>query len=516
MLSGLMDTYTPKTLQRLLKGLAGIQSWGPDDIQVTGIAYHSGQVEPGQIFVALRGCQTDGHLFIDQAIQQGAQVIVSEQDRPAYPGVINIKVPDTRLALAHLAAAFYDYPSQDLSIVGITGTNGKTTTSYILEAMMQAAGLKVGVIGTVNCRFDNQVRPAPVTTPESLDLQRLLREMQGRQITQVILEVSSHALDLKRTHHCRFAAAIFTNLSQDHLDYHGDLDRYFEAKSRLFTELLNNECRPAPLAVINRDDPRGAALQRRTRVPTLTYGLNGHSDLCPESYHLSSQGLRACLATPYGRLEINSTLVGRHNLYNIMAASGTALGLGLSPEAVVDGLRQLAGVEGRLERLAAPGKPLVFIDYAHTPDALEKVLTALRALNFNRLITVFGCGGDRDRSKRPRMGQIAAQASDLVIVTNDNPRTEDPLAIINQIEAGLHGGGHARLDPEEALDASSGYLVIPDRRQAIFQAIELGQPGDAVLVAGKGHETYQIFGTHRVHFDDREVARQALRGQCHS
>jgi len=515
-LSGLEDTYTPKTLNQLLEGLAGIQVWGPDDLPVIGIAYHSGQIEPGQLFVALRGTQTDGHLFVEQAIQRGARVIVSERDVPVYPGVVKVRVPDARLALAHLAAAFYQHPSRDLNVVGITGTNGKTTTSYILEAIMQAAGLEVGVIGTVNCHFGNQVLPAPVTTPESLDLQRLLQEMQRHRVTHVLLEVSSHALDLKRVHHCQFAAGIFTNLSQDHLDYHGDLDNYFAAKCRLFTELLNNGRQLQPLAVINGDDPRGEELLQQTSVPTLTYGFNGRSDLSPEKYKLSPTGLQAWLATPYGRMEISSPLVGRHNLYNIMAASATALGLGLSPEAIVSGLGQLAGVDGRLERIAVPGQPLVFVDYAHTPDALGQVLAALRSLDFNRLITVFGCGGDRDRSKRPLMGQVAAQASDLVIITSDNPRTEDPLAIIAQIEAGLKEGGYARLDPGEAREASPGYLVIPDRRQAIYQALQLGRSGDAVLVAGKGHETYQIIGTRRFHFDDREVVWAALRGKENS
>ncbi|MFP3867465.1 MAG: UDP-N-acetylmuramoyl-L-alanyl-D-glutamate--2,6-diaminopimelate ligase [Desulfobacteraceae bacterium] len=513
---GPKETYTSKTLNQLLEGLAGAQIWGPDDLPVTGIAYHSGQVKAGQIFVALRGSQTDGHLFVHQAIQQGARVIVSEKDLPSYPGIVKVRVPDARLALAYLAAAFYQHPSQDLSVVGITGTNGKTTTSYILEAMMLAAGLKVGVIGTVNCRFGTQVLPAPVTTPESLDLQRMLQEMHSHRITHVLLEVSSHALDLKRAHHCHFAAGIFTNLSQDHLDYHGDLDSYFAAKCRLFTELLSNGRRPQPLAVINRDDPRGWELLRRTSVPALTYGLTRKSDLYPEKYHISAAGLQAWLATPYGRLEINSPLVGCHNLYNVMAASATALGLGLSCETIVKGVGQLAGIDGRLERIAVPGQPLVFVDYAHTPDALGQVLAALRALDFNRLITVFGCGGDRDRSKRPLMGQVAAQASDLVIVTSDNPRTEEPLAIIAQIEAGLKEGGYARLDPGEAREASPGYLVIPDRRQAIHLAVALGQPGDAVLVAGKGHETYQIIGTRRSHFDDRKVVWEALRGKQNS
>lgn len=505
-----------KTLAQLLTGLGEVRIQGDPEWPVTGIAYHSGRVKPGGVFVALQGSQTDGHRFIDQAIQGGARVIVSDQELPAHPGIVQVRVPDARLALAHLAAAFYNHPSEELTVVGITGTNGKTTTSYLLEAIWRAGGEETGVVGTVNSRFGTQVRDSTVTTPESFDLQQLLREMRDHGITHVVLEVSSHALALQRAACCRFAAGIFTNLSHDHLDYHGDLDSYFAAKSRLFTELLSNGRRPAAVAIINRDDPRGPELLRRVPVAALTYGFQRCNDLWPEHYRLSHEGLHAVLATPWGRLEINSPLVGRHNLYNIMAASGTALELGASPGAVVRGLEQLTGVDGRLERIAVPGQPLVFVDYAHTPEALLQVLAALRALDFARLITVFGCGGDRDRAKRPLMGQAAAQGSDLVIITSDNPRTEDPLAIIRQIEAGLHGLGHPRLTLEEAFVAPTGYLVIPDRRRAIHLAVQVGRPGEAILIAGKGHETYQILGTTRVHFDDRQEARQALQKKADS
>ncbi len=499
-----------KSLAQLLQGLEIINFQGEERIPVKGLAYHSGRVEPGDVFVALKGNQTDGHLFIDQAIEKGAQVVVLEDEVNHRPGIVYVQTPDSRLALAHMAAVFSDHPSQDLTVIGITGTNGKTTTSYLLEAIWKASGAKVGVIGTVNCRFGAQVRPSPVTTPESLDLQNLLGEMRAADVNCVIMEVSSHALDLKRTHACRFAGAVFTNLSQDHLDYHRDMESYFAAKSLLFTELLAVSGASAGLAVINHDDPWGKKLLEHISTPVLTFGFEPEVDIRPEHYTLSPEGIQARIATPFGPLEVISPLVGRYNLANILAASSTALGLGVDPDHVVAGLATITGVDGRLEPVAIPGQPLVLVDYAHTPDALQQVLKALRALNFTRIITVFGCGGDRDRTKRPLMGQAAAQGSDLVIVTSDNPRTEDPLAIIAHIEEGLKDLGYHPLNVSEVTAARQGYLAVPDRRQAIRLAIEIGASGDVILLAGKGHETYQILGTRRVHFDDREEAREAL------
>jgi UDP-N-acetylmuramoyl-L-alanyl-D-glutamate--2,6-diaminopimelate ligase len=327
----------------------------------------------------------------------------------------------------------------------------------------------------------------------------------------VFLEVSSHALDLKRVDGAVFAAAVFTNLSQDHLDYHRDLDEYFAAKSRLFLEILANG-RPSPggLAVLNLDDPRGRELHDAVRVPALTYGLSPESLVRPLSHHFSQDGLWARLATPAGEVEITSHLVGPFNLANILAAASTALGLGIDPDTVVRGIAALKGVPGRLERFGPPGGPGVFVDYAHTPAAITQALAALETLNFSRLITVFGCGGDRDRSKRPLMGRAAAEKSQLVIVTSDNPRTEDPLAIIREIEPGLAASGLARITAAAARSGTAGFLVVPDRREAIRLAVSLARPGEAVLVAGKGHEDYQIWGAERRHFDDREEVAQAL------
>jgi UDP-N-acetylmuramoyl-L-alanyl-D-glutamate--2,6-diaminopimelate ligase len=505
------DVVPPKTLRALLDGLPGCQVLGDQNVPVTGVAYHSREVVPGGLFVALKGCRTDGHLYLAASLAQGARVVATEQELAPPPGVTVVRVPQARLALAHISAAFYDHPSRELALVGITGTNGKTSTTYLLEAILRTAGCRVGVVGTVNYRVNEATWPAPVTTPESLDLQRLLREMRNQGVTHVFLEVSSHALDLRRVDYAVLAAGVFTNLSQDHLDYHGNLDEYFAAKSRLFLDILANGHPSQGLAVLNLDDPRGLMLKDALRVPVLTYGCHPESMVRALSHRFHQNGLEARLTTPAGEVEITSRLVGPFNLANILAASATALGLGIDLNIVARGIAGLTGVPGRLERFGPPEGPSVFVDYAHTPAAITQALAALETLNFSRLITVFGCGGDRDRTKRPLMAQAAAARSQLVIVTSDNPRTEDPLAIIREIEPGLKNSGLPRLTVARARRGETGYLVVPDRREAIRLAIYLARPGDAVLVAGKGHEDYQIWGTERRHFDDREEVAGALK-----
>jgi UDP-N-acetylmuramoyl-L-alanyl-D-glutamate--2,6-diaminopimelate ligase len=505
------EPASPKTLRDLLAGLEGCLIEGDEDLLIPGVAYHSREVVPGGIFVALKGHLTDGHRFISQSISKGARVIVTDEHLEAIPGVTVVRTPHARLALAHISAAIYDHPSRELTLVGITGTNGKTSTSYLLEAIHIAAGHQVGVVGTVNYRVAGEAWPAPVTTPESLDLQRLLRQMRRRGVSHVFMEVSSHALDLRRVDRTLFAAGVFTNLSQDHLDYHRDLEDYFAAKSRLFVELLANGRRQDTLAVLNLDDPRGHDLAGRVRVDAITYGRHPRSQVRPRECVYARTGLQARLATPAGDMEIDSRLVGHFNLSNILAAAATALGLGLDPEIIARGIASLTGVPGRLERFGPRGGPAVFVDYAHTPDALAQALAALKKLDFRRLITVFGCGGDRDRRKRPLMGRAAARASSLVVVTSDNPRTEDPLAIIREIEPGLQSESLAPITEAQARRGERGYLVIPDRRDAIQVAVSLAEPPDAVLVAGKGHENYQIWGTERIHFDDREEVAAALK-----
>jgi UDP-N-acetylmuramoyl-L-alanyl-D-glutamate--2,6-diaminopimelate ligase len=502
---------TPKTLSKLLEGLPGCQVSGDVDLPVPSLAYHSRDVVPGGLFVALKGARTDGHLYLADSLARGARMVVTEQELASPAGVTVVRVPKARLALAHLSAAFYDHPSRELTLVGITGTNGKTSTTYLLEAMLNAAGYRVGVVGTVNYRVGATTWPAPVTTPESLDLQRLLRQMRTQDVTHVCLEVSSHALDLSRVDCAAFAAGVFTNLSQDHLDYHRDLDDYFAAKSRLFLEVMGNGCRTRGVAVINLDDPRGHELKAAVHLPVLTYGCHADSLVRPLAYHFRQDGLSARLTTPAGDVEISSRLVGPFNLANILAASATAVGLGLDLATIAAGIAALPGVPGRLERFGPAAGPGVFVDYAHTPAAITQALAALQTLTFARLITVFGCGGDRDRTKRPLMGRAAAEKSQLVIVTSDNPRSEDPLAIIREIEPGLETSGLTKLTAAQAQANASGYVVIPDRREAIRVAVSLARPGDAVLVAGKGHENYQIWGTERRHFDDREEVTQALK-----
>ncbi len=499
-----------QTLRELLAGLEGCHVFGDDRRRVPAVAYHSQEVVPGGVFVALKGARTDGHRFLDAALRGGAQVIVSEQELAPPPGVTVVRVPDARLALAHLSAAFYRHPSREMMLVGITGTNGKTTTTYLLEAILGAAGHQAGVVGTVNYRVGRRAWPAPVTTPESLDLQRLLREMRHHGVSHVFLEVSSHALDLRRVDCAAFAAGVFTNLSQDHLDYHRGMDGYFAAKSRLFLEILANGSSAGGIAVLNLDDPRGEELSRRVSVPTLTYGAHPRSQVRPLTKNFRRHGLEARIETPAGEIEINSRLVGPFNLANILAAAATALALGLTPEEIARGIAALPGVPGRLELFGPREGPAVFVDYAHTPGALASALKALQALDFSRVITVFGCGGDRDRSKRPLMGQAAAGASHLVVITSDNPRSEEPLSIIQEIEAGLKAMNVPRVTAAAARRGSSGYLVVPDRREAIRLGVKLARPGDAVLVAGKGHEDYQIRGDRRLHFDDREEVQEAL------
>jgi UDP-N-acetylmuramoyl-L-alanyl-D-glutamate--2,6-diaminopimelate ligase len=505
-----MDGAT-QTLRELLAGLAGCQVAGDDRLPVTAVAYHSQEVVPGGVFVALKGHRTDGHRFLAAALERGARVIVTEQELAPPPGVTVVRVPDARLALAHLSAAYYRHPSRELMLVGITGTNGKTTTSYLLEAIVDHAGHRAGVMGTVNYRVGQQSWPAAVTTPESLDLQRLLREMHSQGADYVFLEVSSHALDLKRVDCTIFTAGVFTNLSQDHLDYHREMESYFAAKSRLFLELMANGSFAGGTAVINLDDPRGEELHRRVSIPALTYGAHPRSQVRPKVKHFRRHGLEARLITPGGEIDINSRLVGPFNLANILAATATALALGFTPEDIARGVAALKGAPGRLERFGPPEGPAVFVDYAHTPGALASVLKALQALDFSRMITVFGCGGDRDRGKRPLMGQAAAAASNLVVVTSDNPRSEEPLSIIREIEEGLKAMSVPRLTVAAAKQGQAGYLVVPERREAIRLAVRLAGPGDAVLVAGKGHENYQIRGEQRLHFDDREEVQEALK-----
>jgi UDP-N-acetylmuramyl-tripeptide synthetase len=501
--ASLIDAVQPTAITKTLSPETGVAS----------LHYRSNDVARGGVFFAIPGFAADGHDFIEDARQRGALAVVAQ--KPVSAGIPVLQVPDTRAALAQAAAAYYRNPSQHLTVVGLTGTNGKTTVSYLLENMLRQTGFKAGVIGTVNYRYGGHEIPASRTTPESLDLQRILADMRADGVTHVVMEVASHGLDLRRVDACWFDAAAFTNLTQDHLDFHGDMERYWASKKSLFTRLLPQGPKGRRArAVLNRDDPRGRSLWEEIsgERPVVTFGQSSDNTIWPEIERSDLSGLEASVHTPQGLLTIASPLVGRHNLENILTAVGCAIALDLPAAAITAGIAATAAVPGRLEPVADPGGRFIYVDYAHTPDALENVLKALDKLRQRRLICVFGCGGDRDRRKRPLMGEIAARLSDLAVVTSDNPRTEDPLAIIDDAMEGVRRGAPRGLTPEEAANGGDedGHVIVPDRREAIGLAIRVAKPGDTILIAGKGHETYQIIGRTTIPFDDREEALQAL------
>jgi UDP-N-acetylmuramoyl-L-alanyl-D-glutamate--2,6-diaminopimelate ligase len=477
---------------------------------VKAIVYDSRRAAPGTLFAALRGEKTDGTAFATQALSRGAIAVVSESPKPADVQAPWVVVPDARLALARLADAFYGHPSADLRVVGITGTNGKTTTAYLVSALLDAAGIKCGMLGTVVYRIGDEDRPATRTTPESVDIQQMLREMVKRGCGACAMEVSSHALAQRRVDDVAFAAGVFSNLTRDHLDYHHDMESYFRAKRRLF-ELLP----PGAPAVVNVDDPRGLAIAAPASR-TVTYAVDNPADVHPVRVTHSLGGLEFDAATPAGDVHVRSHLVGRPNLYNMLAAVATAVSLDLPGEAIERGLADVRGVPGRFEVVSGRGDDItVIVDYAHTDDALKNLLETARPLARQRLITVFGCGGERDRTKRPLMGAVAARLSDLVIITSDNPRGEDPSEIIEEVKRGIAMPAE-RTRPGDARDAKytpprvTPHMGIVDRRLAIERAIALARPDDVVVLAGKGHEKYQVIGEKEVPFDDADVAREAL------
>jgi UDP-N-acetylmuramoyl-L-alanyl-D-glutamate--2,6-diaminopimelate ligase len=465
-------------------------------VEARGVAHDSRQAVPGWVFVALRGLKADGVTFAPQAIANGAAAVVAERAPAAPVGVPWIVVSDARLALAILADAFYGHPSRDMRVVGITGTNGKTTTSYLLSAIFEAAGVQCGLMGTVTYRIGAREVEATRTTPEAPEVQRMLRQMADEGCGACVMEVSSHALALRRVDGMHFAAGIYTNLTRDHLDFHADMEDYFAAKRRLFAMLPAD----AP-SVINLDDPRGGALVDVAPNP-ITYAINRAADVSPGPLSYSLSGLTFEVRTPHGVVHVRSRLVGRPNVYNILAATAAAVALGLPLDAIERGLEGLAGVPGRFE-LASTGDDdiTVVVDYAHTDDALRNLLETARPLAQHRLITVFGCGGDRDRSKRPLMGMVAARLSDVVVITSDNPRSEEPSRIIEEAKRGAQA---------EVRNGTPELLTIVDRREAIREAVRRAREGDVVLVAGKGHEKYQEIGGRVLPFDDVAVAREAL------
>jgi UDP-N-acetylmuramoyl-L-alanyl-D-glutamate--2,6-diaminopimelate ligase len=496
-------------LQALLRDINILDVAGDAGGTVADICYDSRKCGKDSLFVAIDGLTSDGHDFIADAADNGARYIVHDKEVSQRAGLTYIKVRNSRRALGRLGRNFYHNPTSELCLVGVTGTNGKTTVTYLLEAILGAAGYRAGVVGTVNYRYNGTIVPSTITTPESVDLQKIFRDMAASGVTHVVMEVSSHALDLERVDECEFDIGIFTNLSQDHLDYHHTLENYFVAKKRFFLEILKE----GRGMIVNSDDPWGSKLLDGSGRRAVSFAIERAGDISVTSFELSTGGIRAEVLTGDGSFPVSSSLIGKFNLYNILAAVAAALALGIPEEAIRRGIETLGTVPGRLEKVSGTGEPAVFVDYAHTDDALKNVLLNLSEFKTHRIITVFGCGGDRDRGKRPLMGHVAARLSDLAIVTSDNPRTENPLEIISEIEEGIAPVSLRKYRREELSHdiAERGYVVMPDRKEAITKAILIADPSDIVLIAGKGHEDYQIIGTTRISFDDSVVARDALR-----
>lgn len=491
-------------LNELLNGIEIRKIHGDGGLEISGIALDSQKVERGYLFAALRGEKQDGHSYIKTALERGAAALLLERVPDDVPdGVTVVEVEDSRVALAGAAANFYGRPARSLTMVGITGTNGKTTITYLLESIWKEGKKNPGVIGTIDYRFSGRRIEAPMTTPESIEIMRLLGEMRDSGVDRVAMEVSSHAIDKDRVLGCEFDAAVFTNLTQDHLDYHGSMESYRNVKKRLFTELLRDSHKARKFSIINIDDPSGQEIADEAAGEVITYSIdNPNASVYTFERSVTGSGISADVNTPWGRLEVSSRLFGEHNLSNILAAASAALATGSTQREVEDGLARFSVVPGRLERVENRCGFEVLVDYAHTPDALENVLTAVRPLTPGRVILVFGCGGDRDRAKRPIMGRIGIELSDVLIITSDNPRTESPASILDDVERGV----------KEAIGAGGkGYSRIEDRRAAIKEAIGIARPGDTVLIAGKGHEDYQIVGTVKHPFDDRKVAAEAIR-----
>ncbi|GAB6181884.1 UDP-N-acetylmuramoyl-L-alanyl-D-glutamate--2,6-diaminopimelate ligase [Desulfotomaculum defluvii] len=479
-------------LKELLEVIPVISINGNLESLIKGICYDSRQVSSGTLFVAVKGYQTDGHKYINNAVTAGAVAVVYEHEVALPAGVTGIKVADSRKALALLADRFYGHPSQSLSMVGVTGTNGKTTTTHLIAAIWKKSGIKPGIIGTIHNLIGEKILPVTNTTPESLDLQKILAQMVEEEVKGVAMEVSSHALALNRVAGVHYNVAVFTNLTQDHLDFHKTMDEYLAAKAKLFN-------RDIEYAVINGDDPAAEELKKNSQGKVYTYGIDQDVDVRAKDIQVTAKGVRFVACGPWGEQQLNLKLTGRFNVYNALAAYTTGMALGMDSEIVISALESVMGVSGRFELVDQGQNFAVVVDYAHTPDGLENILTTARQITKGRLITVFGCGGDRDRTKRPIMGEIAARYSDIPVVTSDNPRTEDPQRILEDVVEGVS----RVISPDK-------FLIIGDRREAINKAIELAQEGDVVVIAGKGHEDYQIIGTTKYPFDDRKEAAAAL------
>ncbi|HAI21815.1 MAG TPA: UDP-N-acetylmuramoyl-L-alanyl-D-glutamate--2,6-diaminopimelate ligase [Clostridiales bacterium UBA8153] len=490
----------PVLLSRL-GASAGLLHMGRD-VEITGIAYDSRRAGPGQLFAALSGRRRDGHDFIADAVGRGCAGLLVERAGAVPEDVPYLLACDSRRAMALAATVLYGHPTGALRLCGVTGTNGKTTTTFMVRHLLQGAGIKTGLVGTVHVLVGDTPVAAGLTTPEAPDLQEIMAGMVREGCQAAVMEVSSIGLELERTTGCEFDAAVFTNLTQDHLDLHGTMEAYRDAKARLFAGMGHPALppvKPGPrVAVINADDPSGAYMAGKCRVPVITYGLQPGVAVRATGVQLEAAGNKFTLESPQGTRRVHQRLAARFNLYNALAAAAVALHEGVDLDAVVEGLETMPGVPGRFEMVHGGQEYAVIVDYAHTPDALENVLRAARRVVSGKVIVVFGCGGDRDATKRPRMGEVAARLADLVVVTSDNPRSEEPGAILSQIAVGLQG-------------QATPYVLEADRARAIALALAQARPGDGVIIAGKGHETYQACKDHTIDFDDRAVALARLR-----
>jgi UDP-N-acetylmuramoyl-L-alanyl-D-glutamate--2,6-diaminopimelate ligase len=484
---------------------------GDPEVAISGLAYDSRQVKAGDLFFSTARDEEQERANLQQALNRGARALVVRRwpDEDARPVATIVESAWPRRLMGLAASCFFNAPSRRLDLVGITGTSGKTTTTYLLASIFEAAGLPCGIIGTIGTFLRGRKLYSGLTTPESLDFEAALAAMEQAGVRAAAAEISSIGLEERRVDRLSFRACIFTNLGRDHLDYHLTVEKYFAAKLRLFNELLPRSAHLEPVAIVRGDDSYGARVLEAVTTRKLSFGMAPRLDVHPTRFETGPEGISATIAAPGRRFEIRSPLLGEINLLNILGASAVSVALGIESDAVVAGVRRCSGAPGRLETVATPAGVRVLVDYAHKPDALSAVLDTLRALRPRRLICVFGCGGDRDRGKRPIMGKIAGRLADVAVLTSDNPRTEPPVAIIAEVEAGLAASALPRID-ERAANISPGYLVEPDRRAAIALALRISSPGDIVVIAGKGHEDYQLVGSQRLDFDDRAVVRELV------
>ena len=487
------------------------QVLGDAQIEVNRLTCDSRQIKPGDIFFSTARDRTQGRAHLQEALRRGARAVVVRrwEDDDARPPITIIECASPRRLMGLAASRFFNAPSKRLDLIGVTGTSGKTTTCYLLSSIFEAAGFSCGIIGTIGSFVGSRKLYSGLTTPESLDFEATLASMEQAGVRTVAAEISSIGLEERRVDELSFRACVFTNFGRDHLDYHLTLEKYFAAKLRLFTDLLCRSAHPNPVAIIRGDDPYGAQVLEAVKGGKLSFGMARTLDVHPASFEIGLNGISATIVAPGRKFEIHSPLLGEINLLNILGASALSVALGIESDAVVAGVRRCSGAPGRLEAIAGPPGVRVLVDYAHKPDALSAVLDTLRRLGPRRLVCVFGCGGDRDRGKRPIMGKLAGRLADVAVLTSDNPRTEPPLTIIAEVEAGLAATTLPKID-ENMARISAGYLVEPDRREAIALALRIARPGDIVLIAGKGHEDYQLVGSRRLDFDDRVVVRELM------